>query len=582
MKKYNIAEDRKAPEIDGTSLDELYARTFKRYEEGQVVEGKIVTIREKEVLIDVGYKSEGIVPLDEFSDPGSLAVGDPVAVLFESSENESGMIVISKRKADRVRCWDDIVNNYSEGSDIEGKIFKKVRGGFMVDIGMEAFLPASLVDIKPTRNLDQFLGLSSMFKIAKINYKRKNIVLSRKASLEEEKKEARNKILKDIQEGQVLSGRVKNITDFGAFIDLGGVDGLLHITDMSWGRVSHPSEVVSMNQDIDVMVIGYDQNTQRVSLGLKQMEKNPWGDADARYPVNAKVKGKVVNILPYGAFIELEKGIEGLVHISELSWTKRITHPSEMLSIGDEVEAIILSIDKEAKKIALGLKQTEVNPWLVVEEKYAVDSTVEGTVRNITDYGAFVELEPGIDGLIHISDVSWVKKINHPKEVFKKGEKVTAKILSVDKNNRKISLGVKQLGDDPWNELIKDLTPGTVLKGTVTKVVNFGIFVDLNEQLEGLAHISEIPENKAQQLDQHFKAGDQFNVMVLKIDSDARKIALTLKGDLGNNETVAPAAEANETQDAEVQPEQAAQQEQQPVGEAEAQPEVPAGDGQEN
>ncbi|MBN1493218.1 MAG: 30S ribosomal protein S1 [Candidatus Omnitrophica bacterium] len=531
-------------EIKDLDLAALYNESFKKYDEGQVVDGRIVAIREKEVLVDIGYKSEGVVPLQEFSDPSALNVGDVVPVLFENAEDESGMIVISKRKADRIRCWDDIISNYQEGSEINGKIFKKVRGGFMVDIGMEAFLPASLVDIKPTRNLDQFLGLSTNFKIAKINYKRKNIVLSRKACLEEEKKEARTKILEGIKEGQILQGKVKNITDFGGFIDLGGVDGLLHITDMSWGRVSHPSEIVSLGQDIEVMVIGYDEKTQRVSLGLKQKEANPWEQADSKYPVNAKVKGKVVNILPYGAFIELEKGIEGLVHISELSWTKRITHPSEMLSIGDEVEAIILSIDKDAKKIALGLKQTEVNPWLIVEEKYAVGSDVQGTVRNITDYGAFVELEPGIDGLIHISDISWVKKINHPREVFKKSEKITARILSVDKNNRKISLGIKQLTNDPWQELSKSLTPGEVVQGTVTKVVNFGVFVDIKNNLEGLIHVSEIPENKTGSLDQHFKAGAALNVMILKVDVDSRKIALTLKGDIPQ-EVEAPAQEAN-------------------------------------
>jgi small subunit ribosomal protein S1 len=540
LKLLNVSQE-DSGEFKDLDLAALYEDSFRIYSEGQVVDGRIVAIREKEVLIDIGYKSEGVVPLQEFSDPSSLHVDDVVSVLFENAEDASGMIVISKRKADRIRCWDDIISNYSEGSEITGKIFKKVRGGFMVDIGMEAFLPASLVDIKPTRNLDQFIGLSSNFKIAKINYKRKNIVLSRKACLEEQKKEARTKILDGIKAGQLLKGKVKNITDFGAFIDLGGVDGLLHITDMSWGRVSHPSEIVKLGEDVEVMVIAYDEKTQRVSLGLKQRGVNPWEQADSKYPVNAKVKGKVVNILPYGAFIELEKGIEGLVHISELSWTRRITHPSEMLSIGSEVEAIILSIDKDAKKIALGLKQTEVNPWLIVEEKYSVGVDVEGTVRNITDYGAFVELEPGIDGLIHISDISWVKKINHPKEVFKKGDKIKTRILSVDKNNRKISLGIKQLTSDPWQELSKTLTTGEVLQGKVTKVVNFGIFVDIRDNLEGLVHVSEIPENRsAAPLDQYFKVGADINVMILKVDGESRKIALTLKGDFSQPEQVQP------------------------------------------
>jgi len=529
LNKTNISSGEEGAEL---SFAELFEQSLQTFQDGEIVEGTVVCIRDRDVLVDIGYKSEGLLQMNEFSDPSTVAVGQNVQVLLESAENDDGMIVISKKKADRIRFWDDIINNYDEGSEIEGKIFKKVKGGFMVDIGMEAFLPASLVDLKPTRNLDQFLGLSSPFKIVKINRKRKNIVLSRKDHLEGQLQESRDKLLEDIKEGCLLKGRVKNITDFGAFIDLGGVDGLLHITDMSWGRVTHPSEMLAIGDDVEVMVISYDPQTKRVSLGLKQKSQNPWQDADMKYPVNSKVKGKVVNILPYGAFIELEKGIEGLVHISELSWTKKVSHPSDLLAIGDTVEAIVLSVDKDSRKIALGIKQTEVNPWLLVEEKYEVGSLVEGKVRNITDYGVFVELEPGIDGMIHISDISWLKKVSHPTEFFKKSQKIRAKVLSIDLTSRKISLGVKQLEEDPWKDLVKEMATGTLIKGTITKIVNFGLFLDLGDALEGLVHVSEISENYASSLDTHYKVDEVIDVMVLKVDYDSRKIALTLRGDM--------------------------------------------------
>lgn len=518
------------------SFAELFEESIKSFADGSVVDGVVVAVRDRDVLVDIGYKSEGVLPKEEFSSPENIQVGEKVSVLLESSENDEGMIVISKKKADRIMFWDRIVSDYSEGSTIEGKIFKKVKGGFMVDIGMEAFLPASLVDIKPTRNLDQFIGVDGPFKIVKINHKRKNIVLSRKDHLESELEETREQILSEIKEGSVLKGRVKNITDFGAFIDLGGVDGLLHITDMSWGRVSHPSEMLNLGDEVEVMVINFDENSKRISLGLKQKTQNPWEDADQKYPVNSKVQGKVVNILPYGAFIELEKGIEGLVHISELSWTKKVNNPGDMLSIGDTIEAIVLSVDKENRKIALGVKQTEVNPWLLVEEKYEVGSTVKGHVRNITDYGVFVELEPGIDGMVHISDISWVKKVNHPSEFFQRNQEIEAKVLSIDQVNRKISLGIKQLEEDPWKTLVQDYAPGNVAEGTITKIVNFGIFIDLGNDLEGLVHISEIPDNKAASLNNHYNVGEAIKVMILKVDVESRKIALTLKGDEANQE----------------------------------------------
>ena len=510
-------------------FDKLYDETIKRFTEGQIVKGKVVAIWAKEALIDIGYKSEGLLSLEEFQDPSSLKVGDEVEVLFESLEDEQGMVVVSKRKADRLKCWNQILADATEGSIIEGRVFKRVPGGFMVDIGMEVFLPASLVDLKPTKNLDQFIGLVSKFKIVKINPKRRNIVLSRKDYLETEKDALRTKKLSELQQGQVLKGRVKNVTDFGAFIDLGGVDGLLHITDMSWGRIKHPSELLNIGDELNVMVIGYAQDTQRISLGLKQISQDPWNDADKKYTVNAKVKGKIVNILPYGAFVELEKGIEGLVHVSELSWTKRVSHPTEVVNLGDEVEAIVLSLDKNERKIALGIKQLENNPWLQVEDKYPVGSVVNGKVKNITDYGVFVEIEPGIGGLVHISDISWTKRVNHPSDIFKKGDTVTARVLSIDTNAKKISLGLKQLEEDPWKEFTKDIKLGSVLTGKVTKVVNFGVFVELSEGLEGLVHVSEIPERDDIKFPDSFQAGDELKVKVLRVDDENRKIALSLK-----------------------------------------------------
>lgn len=510
-------------------LARLYEETVKSFTEGEVVKGKIVAIRTKEVLVDIGYKSEGLLKLDEFSDPSSLKVGDEIEVLFEAVEDDNGMVILSKRKADRMRSWNDIVAFAEKDGVIEGKIFKKVRGGFMVDIGMEAFLPASLVDIKPTRNLDQFLGVVSKFKIVKVNPKRRNIVLSRKDYLEKEKETARAKMMETIAVGQLVKGTVKNITDFGAFIDLGGMDGLLHITDMRWGRISHPSEMLAIGDEVEVVIIGVDKEHSRVSLGLKQKMQDPWEEADKKYPVNSKVKGRVVNILPYGAFVELEKGIEGLVHISEFSWTKRVNHPSEVVAIGDVVEAIVLSIDKPNRKIALGIKQVEVNPWLLAEEKYEVGSKIEGKVKNLTDYGAFVELEPGIGGLIHVSDMSWTKKVTNPAEILKKGQKVEVKILSVDAANKKISLGLKQLEEDPWKRLTEKLLRGMDLSGKVTKIVNFGLFVEIGEGLEGLVHISEIPPEQAKNLTQSFKVGDPIMVRILSVDDATRKIALSIK-----------------------------------------------------
>lgn len=510
---------------------DLYEKTLQNFQEGDVVKGRVVALRGKEVIVDIGYKAEGVLHIDEFTDPAEAALGNELEVLFESFEDEEGLVILSKKKADRQRTWNDILVNAQEGSIVDGKIFKKVRGGFMVDIGMEAFLPASLVDSKPTRNLDQFLGLTCKLVIVKINHKRKNVVVSRKDFLDKERSQAREKKIAVLTEGQVVRGRVKNITDFGVFVDLGDLDGLLHITDMSWGRLSHPSDLVKIGDELEVMVISVDRQNEKVSLGLKQKSSNPWERVDERYSLGTQIRGKVVNILPYGAFVELEPGVEGLVHISELSWTKRVNHPSELLKVGDEVDVLILNLDKDGKKISLGIKQTQENPWLRVSEKYGIGDRVKGTVRNLTDYGAFIELEPGVDGLVHISDISWTHKVNRPSDMLKKGDAVDVMVLSIDREAQKISLGMKQLTDDPWDKLTQALTPGMHMQGKITRIVNFGLFVELENGLEGLVHISEIPGMSSADLEKNYAIGSGLQVSILNIDHEARKIALTCKGE---------------------------------------------------
>ncbi|HXV28105.1 MAG TPA: 30S ribosomal protein S1 [bacterium] len=510
---------------------ELYEKTLRDFQEGEVVKGKVVGIRNREVMVDIGYKSEGILSIEEFTDPAEIQLEAEIDVLFEGFDDEHGIVLLSKRKADRQRTWSNILSNAEEGSIVDGKIVKKVRGGFMVDIGMEAFLPASLVDLKPTRNLDQFLGLTSKFVVVKINQKRKNVVVSRKDHLEKEKSSARSKMFDSLAVGQRVRGKVKNITDFGVFIDLGNLDGLLHITDMSWGRIAHPSELVKLGDDIEVVVIGIDRSREKVSLGLKQKGQDPWDTIENKYGIGTQSRGRVVNILPYGAFVELEPGIEGLVHISELSWTKRVNHPSELLQVGDEVEAVILNLDKQGKKISLGMKQIQDNPWTKAKDKYRVGDQVEGIVRNLTDYGLFVELEPGIDGLVHVSDVSWTHKVARPSDVFKKGDSVKVMVLTVDGEGQKISLGIKQLADDPWAHLTKELLSGIQVTGKISRIVNFGLFVELENGLEGLVHISEIPAGKSAKIESQYQLGDTIHVTILHVDHEARKIALTLKGE---------------------------------------------------
>ena len=531
--KNNVEELEKEGEAEGgkkSSFAELYQQSIVDIKDGQIVKGKIIAINPKDVVVDIGYKSEGAINISEFADPEAIKIGDEVDVYLESKEDENGMVVLSKQKAERAVGWEMVVSRYGEGDMVDGKVSKKVKGGFMVNIGVEAFLPASLAALKGFGNLNQLIGQTFPFKIVKINKARKNIVVSRKDVLQQQKEEDKKKIFDALQKGAVVSGIVRNITDFGAFVDLGaGMTGLLHITDMSWGRVSHPSECLAIGDKIDVVVLDFDKESGRVSLGLKQKTQNPWEVVDTKYPAGSRIKGTVVNLVPYGAFVELEKGVEGLLHISELSWSKKYSNPNELLAIGDRIEVQVLEADKNNKKISLGLKQLEANPWIGVEEKYPVGTKVKGKIRNLTDYGAFVELEDGIDGLIHVSDISWTKRVGHPKDVFKKGEKVEAVVLSADSNNRRISLGIKQMTPDPWDDIAAKYAAETIMAGKVTKAANFGLFVEIDKDLEGLVHISEISLGEGEKLEEKFKVGDDLKVKILKVDSIQHKIALSIK-----------------------------------------------------
>ncbi len=531
VEENNVTEQDETKGGQTSDFAKLYQESITNIKEGQIVKGRILAVTAKDVLVDIGYKSEGAIALSEFSDPESLKIGDEIEVYLESKEDDSGTVVLSKQKAERAVGWEMVISRYNEGDMVDGKVTKKVKGGFMVNIGVEAFLPASLAGLRNFGALNQMIGQAFPFKIVKINKARKNIVVSRKDAMQQQKDEDKKKIFDALQKGAIVSGIVRNITDFGAFVDLGGgIIGLLHITDMSWGRVSHPSEVLAIGDKVDVMVLDFDSQTTKVSLGLKQKTQNPWEVVDTKYAVGSKVKGNVVNLVPYGAFVELEKGVEGLLHISELSWTKKYASPNELLAIGDRIEVQVLDIDKQNRKISLGLKQLESNPWLDVETKYPVGTKVKGKIRNLTDYGAFVELEDGIDGLVHVSDISWTKRIGHPKDVLKKGEKVEAVILAVDASNRRISLGVKQMTPDPWDDIASKYTQDMALDGKITKIANFGLFVEIDKDLEGLVHISEILLAEGETLETKFKVGDDVKVKVLKVDSIQHKIALSLKG----------------------------------------------------
>ncbi|PCI76699.1 30S ribosomal protein S1 [Candidatus Aerophobetes bacterium] len=510
-------------------------------EVGHIYTGSVVELTADFVVVDVGLKSEGLIPTSEFSDPASLTLGGEVEVFLDKTEGEDGQIVLSHEKAKKQRQWEYIVNHCEEGSVVTGKVIRKVKGGLMVDIGMEAFLPGSQIDNKRIKNLDEFIDQEYEFKILKINIERKNIVISRRELLEAERSSKRSELLEEIQEGSVKRGLVKNITDFGVFLDLDGIDGLLHITDMTWKRIRHPSEMVEMGQELDVTILSIDKERGRVALGLKQQCDNPWSDIEKKYPVGTKINGKIVNLVPYGAFIEIEPGIEGLIHVSEMSWTKNVSDPSEIVNKGDEVEAIVLSIQKEEGKISLGIKQTDNNPWEGIEERYPIGKVVTAEVRNLTNYGAFVKLEPGIDGLIHISDLSWTKKVSHPSESLTKHDQVEAVILSVDSESKKITLGIKQLSDNPWESLAKDLKVGSTVTGKITRLAAFGAFVELENGVEGLIHVSEISDKPFNKIEDVISVGEEVSAVVSKVDPENKKVSLSRKDsqvDGGNQDDI--------------------------------------------
>jgi small subunit ribosomal protein S1 len=512
-----------------TEMQELIAKSLRDFKEGSIVKGRVLEIRPREVLVDIGYKSEGVIPSSEFDDIDQVEVGDEVEVLLERLENEDGMVVLSKEKAAHKQNWDKIVKVFEGDGLIKGKVKAVVKGGLTVNIGVEAFLPGSQIDIVPPRDLQQFVGNTYDFKIVKINDERKNVVLSRREIIEQERAEKRSRFLETVQVGNTVKGTVKNLTDFGAFIDLDGMDGLLHITDMTWGRLTHPSELLKIGQEVDVVVLDINKEKERVSLGLKQTQRNPWDKIEERFPVGAKVHGKVTNLVPYGAFVEIEEGVEGLIHVSELSWTKRITRPSDVLTQGQEIEAVVLGVNKEEQKISLGVRQLDPNPWDAIEHRYALGSVVKGKIRNMTAYGAFVELEEGIDGMIHVSDLSWTRKINHPSEVLKKNDEVEAIVLDIDKVNQRISLGIKQLESDPWKEIDQKYKIGDLVNGKVTKLASFGAFVQLQDDIDGLVHISQLSEEHVAKVKDVLKVGQEVEARVIKVDKAERRIGLSIK-----------------------------------------------------
>ena len=508
---------------------------------GELVSGTVVGKAGDDVIIELGLKSEGRVHRSEFENWDEIAAGDEIEVLFEGVDDLSGEVTVSKRKADRIRGWEKILEDHNEGDEIEGLGVRKIKGGLLVDIGVPVFMPASQVDIRRQTDLGDFVGRTIRAVILKIDEERRNIVISRRKLQEKERAEARDTILGKIDEGQTVTGTVTNIADFGAFIDLGGVDGLLHITDMSWGRINHPTEMLKNGQEIEVMILKIDREKEKIALGLKQLENSPWENLDERFPVNSRVKGKVVNLVTYGAFVQLDEGLEGLVHVSEMSWTRRVNHPSEVVEVDQEVEVVILEIDHEKREISLGIKQTEVNPWELVSEKYPVGTVIVGQIRNIANYGAFVEIEPGIDGLLHVSDMSWTEKVAHPNEKYQKGDTVQCVVLEIDRDKQRVGLGVKQLTEDPWiNAIPENYQPGMVIQGEVTKITNFGVFVSLEDGLEGLLHISELADHKVENPQDVVKSGESVEVKILRVDTDERKIGLSLKrAQWGNNDTTA-------------------------------------------
>ena len=511
-----------------TELLALIDKSFRDIREGSIVIGRILEIQPQVVLVDIGYKSEGAIPVSEFEDE-EIEVGKEIEVLLERLENDEGMIVLSKEKAAHKQNWDKIAKVFHDGGLVKGKVKTVVKGGLMVNVGVEAFLPGSQIDIIPPKDLTEYVGNIYEFKIVKINDERKNVVLSRREVIEAERAEQRQAFLQEVNAGDEVEGFVKNITDFGAFIDLKGMDGLLHITDMSWGRVNHPSEMLTIAQPIKVQILEVDKEKERVSLGLKQMTPNPWEDIENRFPVGDQVKGKITKLVPYGAFVEVAVGVEGLIHVSELSWTKRITRPSDVLELGQEIESVVLGINIEEQKISLGVRQLEPNPWENVESRFPIGSMIKGEVRNLTPYGAFIELEDGIDGMVHVSDLSWTRKINHPSETLKKGDEIEAIVLEIDKETQRISLGVKQLEKDPWEEIGKRFTVGDLVKGTVAKIAAFGAFVQLEDDVDGLVHISQLSEEHVGKVKEVVNIGDEVEARVIKVDKAERRIGLSIK-----------------------------------------------------
>ena len=526
-------EEIKSPPPGGANeFAALFEESLRSVKPGGVVKGRVVGITATHVLIDVGYKSEGQIPLPEFLDrQGNLQVkvGDEVDVFFDSSEGENGGIVLSRQRAENIKIWEDIEKAFNEGTGIEGSILGKVKGGFKVDVGVPGFLPGSHVDIRPTRNLDKFIGTRDRFVILKFNRARGNVVVSRRALLEKERDVLKHEVLKVIEEGVILEGTVKNITGYGAFVDLGGIDGILHISDMSWGRINHPSEIVQVGEKIKIVVLKFDAEKERISLGMKQLTPDPWHTVADKYSVGSRVQGKVISLMDYGAFVELESGIEGLIHISEMSWTRKISHPSKILQVGQNVEVVVLNVDPGHRRISLGLKQVIANPWELAREKYPVGSIIKGPVRNITDFGIFVGIEEGIDGLVHISDLHWTKKIKHPSELYKKGDTVEAKVLGVNVENERFSLGIKQLTTDPWKVIAERFPVGSKIKGQVTSVPDFGVFVRLDEGVEGLIHVSQLSTERVDKPSSLFKIGDEVESEVINVDVNERKIGLSVR-----------------------------------------------------
>jgi small subunit ribosomal protein S1 len=537
VQKLDLSEEKLEQQID-----ELFGETEHEYLEkvlrakvdsrlpGTILKGKIVSQIGNDVIVEVGLKSEGIVDAGEFEDAEEITAGKDIEVLLEDTDSEGGLILLSKLKADRIRGWETIINTKDKGDVVTGKVIRRIKGGLLVDIGVPVFLPASQVDIRKPGDISRFIGKDVECKILKIDVEGRNIVISRRKLIEEERQSSKEKILDEIEVGQLRKGVIKNIADFGVFVDLGGLDGLLHISDLTWGRISHPSEVVELDQEIECIVIGVDKEHEKISLGLKQKTPSPWDDVEKRYPVGARVKGKVVNVMNYGAFIRLEDGIEGLVHISEMSWTRRLAHPGEMLSLDDEIDVVVLNVNKEKQEISLGIKQTEINPWSIASQKYPPGTIVTATVRSLTNFGAFVEMEPGLDGMIHISDLSWTKKYNHPGEALKKGQEVKCVVLEVNEDKRRISLGIKQMTEDPWTRAIPEkYIPGHIIKGRIAKVTNFGAFVELEPDLEGLLHISELADHKVDKPQDIVKQDDEVEVKILRVDNESRKIGLSLR-----------------------------------------------------